>query len=242
MGNFLKANTTDTSAYYGAQGDLNRYAQQVADNTVALGIPETADLDPNYINKVMRDYAAINRLQSRADERMDDPRAAAAREAFEKEISEGATDQALNPAVQRELARAGITSAVNTGAGLGAGSVGQSQMANIMGRGYEAYRRGKRDEARGLFGDSAQQTGLDASQAGTLAAGGRQQKADAINTGRQTMQNVANTMLQNQYGQYQQTGQAVAQQAQNNAAAKNQAMGQTVGAISKIAGSAMSSI
>lgn len=229
MGNFLKANQVDTSALSGALPSLNNYANQVANNAVALGMPVTADLDPGKINNINRAYSNLNYVQSRQDEANNNPQAAAARKAFEAQTTQNLNG--LDATTQRGLANLGITGALNSGLGIGPGSTGQSQIANIYGRGANQEMANRRAEAENLYGQNAASTGIGGENAANLYTQQGQNTANSINTGRQTLMNAANAMLGNTYGQFQQGGQMAAQTAANNAAAHNQAMGMQAGLI-----------
>lgn len=207
--------------------------QDIVANLGSSAIPENINVPIAEINNQVKDMSILNILRSLAAERETNPNVAIAREELSKQVKDDLTG-GTPLALQKDLIKAGLGKVISTGVNEGS-SAGNAILQNIFGRGALDYRDRQQAKAAALLNDNPQPVvGIDPGSAATIMVDQNVGNTNQRNAFQE--RNVArrDSRLADMFNRLQQSKQAAAQQAQNNAAARNQDRGMWVGAASNV--------
>jgi hypothetical protein len=212
------------------------------ENTVAdigsSAMPENMNVDIPGINDQIEKFSILNALRSLRAEKETNPEVAAVRENLSKQINQDLSG-GTPLEVQKELIKAGLGNVLATGVKTGS-SAGNAILQNLFGRGVINYRDRQQQKAAGLLADNEKPiVGIDPSSAGNIMVD--QNVANTNQRNQFLERNVArrDSRLADMFNRLQQSKQASAQQAQNNAGARNQTQAMAVNSAVQLASAAL---
>lgn len=201
-------------------------------------MPENLNVPIGDINDQIEKFSILNALRSLRAEKETNPEVAAVREKLAKQVNQDLSGETPLQ-VQKELIKAGLGNVLKTGVKAGS-TAGQSILQNLFGRGALAYRDQQQGKAAALLADNEKPiVGIDPGSVGNIMVD--QNVANTNQRNQFLERNVArrDSRLADMFNRLQQSKQSSAQQAQNNAAARNQTQGMVVNAATQLVGAAL---